>query len=46
MQNIINTTQNLERIAQQFANIAAGHPEYNTHGNAWEIPAHGWGIQF
>lgn len=44
MQGIINATDNLARIAQQFANIADGHPEYNQYGNGWQIPADGWTI--
>lgn len=41
-QAILDTTARLAQIAQQFANIASGHPEYNQHGNAWKIPADGW----
>lgn len=44
MQGIITATDNLARIAQQFANIAAGRPEYNKYGNAWQVPAAGWDI--
>lgn len=42
MQGIINATDNLARIAQQFANIAAGKVEYIKHGNGWNIPVDGW----
>lgn len=42
MQGILNATERLAQIAQQFANIAAGRPEYNKYGNAWKISATGW----
>lgn len=45
MNNLINATLRLERIAQQFANIAAGRWNYNQHCNAWQVPAQGWGIK-
>lgn len=44
MQGIIRATDRLQQVAQQFANIAAGHPEYNKYGNAWDVPAAGWDI--
>lgn len=37
-QAILDTTARLAQIAQQFANIASGHPEYNKYGNGWAIP--------
>lgn len=38
MQQIIDLSERLMRLSQQFANIAAGRPEYNQFGNGWKIP--------
>lgn len=39
MQGILEATENLQRIAAQFAAIAAGKVDYIKYGNPWKIPA-------
>lgn len=38
MNDIINATMNLEKIAQQFAFIANGQIDYIKYGNAFVVP--------
>ena len=44
MQGILETTENLAKIALNFAFIGADKVEYIKFGNCWAIPADGWNI--
>lgn len=44
MQGILETTENLAKIALNFAFIGAGKVDYIKFGNCWAIPADGWAI--